>query len=59
MLLTSLSYLECLQWLLQKKVVTKCIHLKHAPQTLLHCLFPLIMLFEALPNLMTFNPEVK
>lgn len=42
-----------------KKVVTKCIHLKHAPQTLLHCLFPLIMLFEALPNLMAFNPEAK
>lgn len=42
-----------------KKVVTKCIHLKHAPQTLLHCSFPLIMLFEALPNLMAFNPEAK
>jgi len=42
-----------------KKVVTKCIHLKHAPQTLLHCFFPLITLFEALPNLMAFNPEAK
>lgn len=40
-----------------KKVVTKCVHLKHAPQTLLHCWFPLITLLEALPNLVTSNPE--
>lgn len=45
--------------MLQKKVVTKCVHLKHALQTLLHCLLPLMMLFEALPNLVAFNPGTK
>lgn len=28
-------------------------------QTLLHCFFPLMMLFEALPNLVAFNPGTK
>lgn len=53
--------MECLQWFAtkEKKVVTKCVHLKHAPLTLLHCLFPLITLCEALPNPVTSNPEVK